>query len=37
MIHPDGRLAVQIKDGMATWTSPDEGEGEGDQNEESGG
>ena len=35
MIHPDGRLLVQIRDGVATWTSPDEGEGEGDQNEES--
>ena len=37
MINPDGQVAVQIRDGMVTWTSPDEGEGEGDQNEESGG
>ena len=28
LIHPDGRLAVQIRDGLVTWTSPDEGEGE---------
>ena len=34
MIHPDGRLLVQIRDGVATWTSPN-GEGEGEQDEES--
>lgn len=28
MIHPDGRLAVEIRDGVVSWTLPDEGEGE---------
>ena len=27
--YTDGQVAVQIRDGMATWTSPDEGEGGG--------
>jgi hypothetical protein len=34
MINPDGQMNVQVKDGKAIWTLPDEGEGGGKENVE---